>query len=142
MNSLISRGSLFDDFFRDMSPGFYFKPLHGDPLPSPGQIKMDVKENGSAYTVEAEIPGVSKDDIQVDIEGGVVTVRAEVKQEDSKTNGDKLLSRERYYGAVSRSISLPQDVDAAKAKARYDSGVLTLTLPRKEGAVSRQLRIE
>jgi len=142
MNSLISRGSLFDDFFRDMSPGFYFRPLHGDGLPSPSQIKMDVKENGSAYTVEAEIPGVSKDDIQVDIEGGVVTVRAEVKQEDSKTEGGKLLSRERYYGAVSRSIALPQEVDAAKAKAKYESGVLKLTLPRKEGALSRQLRIE
>lgn len=141
MNSLISRGSLFDDFFRDMSPGFYIKPLHGEPLPSPGQIKMDVKENGNAYTVSAEIPGVRKDDIQVDIDGDMVTVSAEVKQEDSKTD-DKQLRTERYYGSVSRSITLPQDVDSSQAKARYDNGVLTLTLPRKQGGSSQKLRIE
>lgn len=141
MNSLISRGSLFDDFFRDMSPGFYVRPLHGEPLPSPGQIKMDVRENGSTYTVSAEIPGVKKEDIQVSVEGGLVTVSAEVRQEDSKKD-DKQLRTERYYGSVSRSITLPQDVDSSQAKARYDNGVLTLTLPRKQGGSSQKLRIE
>ncbi len=142
MNSLISRGSLFDDFFRDVAPGFYVKPLHGDPLPSPGSIKMDVKENGAAYTVSAEIPGVRKEDIHVTIEGGMVMVRAEVKQEDQQTEGDKLLRSERYYGAVSRGIQLPQDVDQGQAKAKYDNGVLTLTLPKKQGVGGQKLRIE
>lgn len=141
MNSLISRGNLFDDFFRDMAPGFYVKPLHGDPLPSPGQIKMDVKENGSDYTVSAEIPGVRKDDIHVTIEGGMVMVRAEVKQEDTHKD-DKQLRNERYFGAVSRGIQLPQDVDPAQARARYDNGVLTLTLPKKQGKGGQKLRIE
>ncbi len=141
MSSLISRGNLFDDFFRDVAPGFYVKPLHGDPLPSPGQIKMDVKENGSSYTVSAEIPGVRKEDIHVTVEGGMVMVRAEVKQEDSHKD-DKQLRNERYFGSVSRGLQLPQDVDQSQAKAKYDNGVLTLTLPKKQGNGSQKLRIE
>ncbi|QKO22291.1 Hsp20/alpha crystallin family protein [Rhodoferax sp. BAB1] len=142
MNALISRGSLFDDFFRDVAPGFYVKPLHGDPLPSAGQIRMDVKENGDAYTVSAEIPGVRKEDIHVTIEGSMVMVRAEVKQEDSQTQDDKLLRSERYFGSVSRGIQLPQDVDQGQAKAKYDNGVLMLTLPKKQGKGGQKLRIE
>jgi len=142
MSSLISRGSLFNDFFRDVSPGFFVKPLHGEPLPSPGQIKMDVKESDGGYTVSAEIPGVKKEDIHVTIEGSVVTVRAEVKQEDTQTKDDKVLRSERYFGSVSRGISLPQDIDQSQAKAKYDNGVLTLTLPKKQGNGSQKLRIE
>jgi HSP20 family protein len=141
MSSLMTRGSLFDDFFRDMAPGFYIKPLHGDPLPGPGQIKMDVKENGNAYTLSAEIPGVRKEDIHVTIEGGMVMVRAEVKQEDSHQD-DKQLRNERYFGSVSRGLQLPQDVDSSQAKAKYDNGVLTLTLPKKQGSGSQKLRID
>ncbi len=142
MNTLTTYGSLLDDFFRDMTPGFYVKPLHGDALPSPGQIRIDVKENGDAYTVSAEVPGVRKEDIDVHIEGGMVTVRAEVKQEDTQTRDDKLLRSERYFGAVSRGIQLPQDVDPAQAKARYDNGVLVLTLPKKQGQGGQKLRID
>jgi HSP20 family protein len=142
MSSLISRGGLFDDFFRDVAPGFYVKPLHGDPLPSPGQIKMDVKENGTAYTVQAEIPGVSKEDIHVSIEGNRVTLQAEVRQLDTQTKDDQLLRSERYFGSVSRGFQLPQDIDQSQAKARYDNGVLTLTLPKKQGGKSQRLRIE
>ena len=142
MSSLISRGSLFDDFFRDVSPGFFVKPLHGEPLPSPGQIKMDVKESDGGYTVSAEIPGVKKEDIHVTIEGSVVTVCAEVKQEDTQTKDDKVLRSERYYGSVSRGISLPQDIDQSQAKAKYDNGILTLTLPKKLNNSSQRLNIE
>lgn len=143
MSSLTTRGSLFDDFFRDVSaPGFFVKPLHGEPLPGPGQIRIDVKENGQAYTVSAEIPGVKKEDIHVTIEGGMVMVRAEIRQEDAQTRDDRLLRSERYYGAVSRGISLPQDVDSARAQARYDNGVLTLTLPKLQGSGAQKLRID
>lgn len=140
MNSLISRGSLFDDFFKDLSPGFFVKPLHGDALPQ--SIKVDVKENDGAYTVQAEIPGVSKEDIHVEIEGNVVTLRAEVKQQDKQTSDEKVLRTERYYGAVSRSFQLPQDVDNAAAKAKYDNGLLTLTLPKKSNPAGKRLVIE
>ncbi len=140
MNSLITRGSLFDDFFKDMAPGFYVKPLHGDPLPQ--SIKVDVKENGNAYTVQAEIPGVAKEDIHVTVDGNVVTLRAEVKQQDAQTSDEKLLRSERYFGSVARSFQLPVDIDNAAAKAKYDNGVLTLTLPKKTGNGSQRLSIE
>ena len=138
MNSLVSRGSLFDDFFKDIAPGFYVRPLHGDALPQPSQIRIDVKEDDAAYKVQAELPGVPKEDIQVSIDGAVVTLRAEVQQHDEKKDGEKLLRSERYFGSVARSFQLPVEVDAASAKARYDNGVLTLTLPKKlEGKVQR-----
>ncbi len=142
MSSLIRRGGLFDDFFRDFSPGFYVRPLHGEPLPEPDKIKVDVSENGNSFTVLAEIPGVKKDDIQVSIDGNMVTVSAEVKQQDTQTGDDKVLRNERYYGSVSRSFSLPQDVDAAHAKAKCDNGVLTLTLPKKGNGAAQRLRID
>lgn len=140
-NQLI-RSRLFDDFFNDIAPGFFIKPLHGDPLPSAAQIKIDVKENSGAYTVLAEVPGVAKEDINVSIDGNVVTLSAEVKQHDSQTEGEKLLRSERYYGAVSRSLQLPADIDQAAAKARYDNGVLSLTLPKKQASGSQRLAIE
>lgn len=142
MNSLTTRGSLFDDFFRDVAPGFYVRPLHGDALPAPAQIKVDVKESDKAYTVQAEVPGVAKEDIHVSLDGNVVTLRAEVKQQDSQTKDEKVLRTERYYGAVSRSFQLPQDIDQNQAKARYDSGVLTLTLPKKVSGGSQRLAID
>lgn len=131
MNALMARGVLSDDFFRDVAPGFYIKPLHGDGLPTPAQIKVDVKETSDAYTVVAEIPGVPKEDIQVAVDGNVVSLRAEIKQQDSTVQDEKTLRSERYYGAVSRSFQLASDIDQTQAKARYDNGVLTLTLPKK-----------
>jgi HSP20 family protein len=138
MNALMTRGGLFDDFFRDVAPGFYIKPLHGDALPTPAQIKVDVKESGDAYTVQAEIPGVPKEDIQVAVEGNVVSLRAEVKQQDSTSQDEKTLRSERYYGAVSRSFQLASDIDQTQARARYDNGVLTLTLPKKQAMSGAQ----
>ena len=142
MSSLITRGNLFDDFFKDLAPGFYIKPLHGDPLPSPTQIKVDVKETDQGYSVLAEVPGVAKEDIHVFIDGNVVTLSAEVKQSDAQASNEKLLRSERYYGAVSRSFQLPADIDQDTAKARYDNGVLTLTLPKKKSGASQRLTIE
>ncbi len=142
MNALMNRSSLFDDIFKDLAPAFYVRPLHGDPLPTPAQIKVDVKENDKAYTVQAEVPGVSKDEIHVSVEANVVTLRAEIKQEDNQNADEKTLRSERYYGAVSRSFQLPQEVDQALARAKYDNGVLTLTLPKKAANGSQRLTIE
>ena len=142
MNSLVTRGSLFDDFFKDIAPGFYVRPLHGEGVPSPSQIKVDVKETDGGYTVHAEVPGVPKEDIHVSIDGNVVSLRAEVRQQDQKTEGEKVLRAERYFGSVARSFQLPVDVDAAQAKAKYDNGVLTLTLPKKQGGNAQRLSIE
>jgi HSP20 family protein len=141
MNALTAtRGSVLDDIFRDFAPGFFIRPLHGDQLPA--QIKVDIKEANGAFKVQAEIPGVKKEDIHVSLDGNVVTLRAEVQQEDSKTEGDKLVHSERYFGAVSRSFQLPAEVDESKAKARYENGLLTLTLPKKSGGRAQRLTIE
>lgn len=144
MNELMKRNSLFDDFWRDFSPGltpgFFVRPLHGDALPS--QIKIDVSEGDEGYTVQAEIPGVKKDDIHITIDGNQVTLSAEIKQFDSKSQDDRVLRSERYYGAVSRSFQLGNEIDQANAKARYNDGVLTLTLPKKTGSGTQRLRVE
>ena len=142
MNSLMTRGSLFDDFFKDVAPGFFVKPLHGDPLPSTSQIRIDVKETDKDFTVQADMPGVSKEDIHVSVEGSIVTLRAEIRQQDRQTEGEKVLRTERYYGEVSRSFQLPSDIDEANAKARYDNGVLCLTLPKKISSAPQRLTVE
>lgn len=134
-------GSLFDDFFGDLNKGFWVKPL-AFPGETELKMKLDVKEGEKAYTVHADIPGVKKEDIQVDINGDQVSIRAEVKREKEKKEGEKVLHSERYYGMVSRSFSLPTDVDAQGAAANYKDGVLELTLPKKASAQSRRVAIQ
>ena len=142
MSSLSPFGnrSLFDELFRDVNPGYFVKPLHGDPLPS--QIKVDVKENAGEYIVEAEIPGTSKENIHVNIEGNVVSLRAVISQIDSQNKDDKLLRSERYYGEVSRSFQLPVDIDEASSKARYENGLLTLNLVKKHKQGGQRMMID
>lgn len=142
MNALVGRGGLLDDFFKDINPGFYIRPLHGDPLPTPGQIKVDVTETDTGYVISAEVPGVPKEDIHVSLDGNVVSLRAEVSQQDKQSKDDKVLRSERYFGSVARSFQLPTDIDAAQAKAKYEHGVLTLTLPKKLGGTAQRLAIE
>lgn len=132
--------NLLDELFRDFTSGYYVKPLHGDPLPA--QIKVDVGDSKEAYTIKAEVPGVKKDDIHVSIDGSVVTISAEVKQEDKQTKDEQVLRAERYYGSVSRSFQLPQEVDAGAAKAKYENGVLNLTLPKIAPVSTRRLAID
>ena len=142
MTSLMTRGSLFDDLFKDVAPGFFIKPLHGEALPAASQIRIDVTENDKEFAVHAEIPGVNKENIQVSVEGSIVTLKAEIKQQDKQVEGEKILRTERYYGAVARSFQLPADIDEATAKAKYENGVLVLTLPKKISSVPQKLVIE
>ena len=140
MTSLTARRAFLDEFINGGSPSVYVRSLHGDGRPA--QIRVDVKETPEAYTLHAEVPGVSKEDIQVNVEGKLVTLSAEIKQQDSQSEGGKLLRSERYYGAVSRSFQLPVDVDNSAAKAKYENGVLQLTLPKKTVAAAQRLTIE
>lgn len=142
MNPLMPRSRLFDDFFRDFPLSLSIRPLHGDPLPSPDRIRLDLRENGSNVVVSAEIPGVAKEDIQVSIDNGTVTIRAEVKQYDADTEDEKVLHSERYFGAVQRSLTLPCPVDESAAKAAYANGVLTLTLPKANPGGNKRITVE
>ena len=106
------------------------------------KMRIDVSEKDNAYEVKADIPGVKKEDINVRIDGNVVQIDAEAKREsETKGEGGKVLRSERYYGTISRTFSLADDVDDAKADAKYADGVLTLVLPKKATAASRKLAI-
>ncbi|MDD4915671.1 MAG: Hsp20/alpha crystallin family protein [Methylococcales bacterium] len=142
MNNLspfMSRG-LLDTLFQDVNPGYFIKPLHGDPLPS--QIKVDVKEKPEEFVVQAEIPGAGKENIQVNIEGNIVSISAKVTQVDTESKEDKTLRSERYFGEVSRSFQLPTDIDEAASKARYSDGVLTLNLLKKQKQSGQRITID
>ena len=108
-----------DDFFR----GFFVRPLRFEGQQDI-QIKLDVNEDDNAYTVHAEIPGAKKEDIHVSIDGGQVSISAEVKNEKEVKEGERVLRSERYYGKVARAFVLDQDVDETTAEAKYNNGIL------------------
>lgn len=132
--------SLFDELFRDVSPAYYIKPLHGDPLPT--QIKLDLRETPNEFIVEAEVPGADKNNIHVSIDGNIVNIRAQIDQLDTENKADKLLRSERYFGEISRSFQLSSDIDEVASKARYENGVLTLSLVKKQKQGGQRMVIE
>jgi len=109
-----------------------------EPMP---MMKMDLTENETGYIVKAETPGANKEDITVTVDGGVVSISADVKREKEDKEGEKVLRSERYFGSVARSFTLPMDIDMAKATASYDGGVLTLMLPKSPATTSTRLAI-
>ena len=137
----LTRFSPVDDAFDDLFRGFFMSPVRMEGVPEM-QIKMDVREDDKAYTVHADIPGVKKDDIHVTIDGNQIAISAEVRNEKESKEGEKVLRSERHYGKVSRAFTLGQDVDENTAQARYNDGVLELTLPKKAAARARRLSID
>lgn len=111
-------------------------------LPEEPQIKMDVSEDDKAFRVKAEIPGVNKDDIKVSIDRNQVSITAEVRKEKEEKKGETVIRSERYYGNQYRGFALQSDIDEAKAEAKYENGVLELTLPKREPATSRQVTVK
>ncbi len=135
----ITRIDPFDDLFR----GFFVRPVEFDNMPAQTpSIKMDVKDQGDNYLVHAELPGVKKEDIHVIIDGSQVSISAETKQEKEVKEGERVLRSERYFGKVSRSFQLEQDIDDVKAAAKFNDGVLELTLPKRTSSPSKRLAIE
>lgn len=130
-----------EDWIEDMFKGFLMRPPRLFDGEMGMSIKTDVSENDKDYTIKAEMPGMNKEDIKVTIDGNQITIRAESKKEHDEKKGEKLIRSERYYGQVYRSMSLDNDVDSDKAEAKYDNGVLTLTLPKKPGMAVKQLSI-
>lgn len=141
MRSLIARSHRFDDFFKDFAPGLFVRPLRENWIWDGQDMPIDVRETEQAYTVEAELPGVQKKDIQVNVQDNAVTVRAESRRSSEQTLGN-CLRQERYEGQISRTFTLPGPVDQSKASAHYEQGVLTLTLPKSAGSSQRTLAIE
>jgi len=140
MTALQVYGPFADAGFEDIVRGF-FKPLR-QVREGAATIKVDVVENGDGYVVKAELPGVKKDDIQVTIEGNQVTIAAEVKRESEQKDGERLVRGERYFGAVHRSFVLPVEIDEAASHAKYEDGVLFLTLTKRIETAAKKLTIQ
>ena len=140
----VQRWDPFDDI-DDLFKGFFLRPMRMEPGEVAGQpvrVKIDVKEDEKSYLVHAEIHGVKKDDINVSIDGNQVSISAEVRREKEEKQGEKVLRSERYYGKVYRAFALAQDVDQAGATARYENGILELTLPKKQATAQKRLTVQ
>ena len=138
----ITRYSPLEDAFENVLRGVpVWLPNPETRAPAPTQFRMDVTENDREYRVLAELPGVKKDEISITISGNQVAVSAEVKHEKDVKNGDTVLRAERYYGKIQRSFTLGQEVDEAAAQAKYNDGVLELTLPKRTAAAAKKLAV-
>ncbi|MBI2320473.1 MAG: Hsp20/alpha crystallin family protein [Betaproteobacteria bacterium] len=127
----------FDDFFK----GFMLRPVFRGMQAEP-EIRVDITEEDKAYTVKAEIPGVKKDEIQVSIDGNRISISAEVKKEREEKEGKRVIRSERYYGKQYRAFTLGHEIDEAKVEAKYQDGVLELTLPKKAGKEAKKIAIK
>jgi len=144
---------VFEDFFRGWpslmsfpSRLFNFDPFQrmGEPLTATYAAiapKVDVSETADGYKIEAELPGMDEKDINVSVSDDVLTIKGEKKFEREEKKKDYHLT-ERSYGAVQRSFSLPDAVDADKIAATFSKGVLTLSLPKTKEAKAKERRIE
>jgi HSP20 family protein len=142
MNAL-TRFERFDDMFPEMFRR-WMKPMSVSGFEAPGEIRIDVSENDKGYEIRAEVPGAKKEDVRVSVDGNYVSISAEVKREKEEKagKGERTLVKELYYGSSSRGFSLPFEVDEKQAIAKYEDGVLKLSLPKKQEATSRTLKIE
>jgi HSP20 family protein len=123
------------DRFLDWRPSRRFGEL-GDWWPA-----VDVSENPGEIIVHAEIPGVEAKDIDVYLEGNILTIRGERKREATE-EGEGYYHAERSYGTFSRSIRLPSDIDHEGIRARYHRGILELELPKREKAAQKRIKVE
>jgi HSP20 family protein len=139
MTRLIRYYNPLDRVF-DSAFGSFLPATNGDAGLNGHALKLDVVETPEAYLVKAEVPGVAKDRIEVKVEDRDVTIGVEFREE-VEANG-KALWQERSYGKASRSIRLPEAVDANAAQARHVDGVLQLTLPKVAKVNSKQITIQ
>jgi HSP20 family protein len=110
------------------------------PASARGAMALDVYDQDDAVVVEVTVPGVKPEDIDVRITGDVLSIRAESKQEKTISE-DRYSYKERSYGVMQRSITLPASVDPDKAEAKLEHGVLKLTLPKVEQQKARQIKV-
>ena len=133
--------NLYTNFFDDLTtPSYIIRPLHGQPLDS--NFKVDIKESPKSFELQAQIPGLNKEDIHVSIDGGMVTIQAERKESsESKSADERVIRSECYYGSIARSFQMPAEIDRNQTKANYENGILSLVLPKKNGGKSHEIQI-
>lgn len=138
----VPRFTPFNDSFDELLRGFFVRPMADEDAPQTAQsFRVDVREDDSAYTVYAEIPGVKKEDIHVTIDADQIAISAETRNEREVKQGERVLRAECHYGKVYRAFTLGPAVDEDKAVARYADGALELTLPKKAAVSARRLSI-
>ena len=106
-----------------------------------GMVPVDIYRENSNLVVKAPLPGVKPEDIDVTVVGETLTIRGETKEE-KEVKEENVIRRERRFGAFSRTVDLPAPVDANKAKATFENGVLTLTLPVAEEAKPKEIKVQ
>jgi len=126
----------FEDSFRSL-----MRPWRSEAMEAAPKIKLDLIERDDSYAVKAEIPGVRKEDIDIRVDGNLVTISAEMKKEKEEKKEGRVLRRERQEGYASRSFTLACPVDDGKAEAKFVDGVLELTLPKKAPTSTKRLTV-
>jgi len=141
----MSNISRYDPFSLEGVPDLFqglFRPLRAAGVETQAaSVRVDVTEDEAGYTVKAEMPGVEKKDIDVKIEGNLVSIAAKVERGGELKEGERVVRRERYSGSVSRAFTLAAEIDDEKASAQYTDGVLTLTLPKRAAGARKRLEI-
>lgn len=134
---------LFNNNLDDVFEGF-FRPYAANPGDVSGSLvpAIDLHEDDKSYTVRAEIPGVKKEDIDVTVHDGVLTINAESRYEHEEKEEGRVIRQERRYGKYVRTIRLGKDVDDSNVKANYKDGVLELELPKVEEVKPKKIAIE
>jgi HSP20 family protein len=131
-----NRGLMSDNFFDNFfSDSFMPAMFSGD-----NQIRVDIKENEKEYLVEADLPGVKKEEINLDFNNGNLTI-AVVKNEEINEERENFIRRERRSGSYSRSFYV-DNVQEDKISAKFENGVLSMVLPKKDAGTDRKSRIE
>lgn len=124
---------VFDDFDRDFFRGFG-RPehvLYGKNASR--MMKTDVKETDEGYEVDVDLPGFNKDEIKLELNNGYLTISTEKSlNKENKENKGKMLRQERYVGTMQRSFYVGGSITEEDIKAKYENGVLSLTIPKKE----------
>jgi HSP20 family protein len=128
--------SMFHDFLAPLAQGGRWLE-EGMAMP-----RLDVSETEKTFEVQAELPGVKKEDIKVAIDGQRVTIEGECPQAIEQRQGEQVVYSERSTRRYQRSFTLPSEVDDAGAEARLENGILMLTLPKKQGTAARRLTIQ
>lgn len=136
MSNLTRFNRLFGDAFFD---DFYRPVAHAGADKS---LAIDVHETGDDYLIKVDLPGVSKEDIDVKLENGVLTIKAETSTQDSEEKEGRLVRQERHFGQFLRQLSVGSDVDPHSVKAGFDSGVLSLTLPKVKQVSPEGVKID
>lgn len=132
----------FDPFLdvNDFFKGLGMRPLLREFEHEP-RMKIDVSEAEGSYLIKAEIPGVHKNDIHISVDGSLVSISAEVKKDKEEKKGENVICSERYFGKVSRSFTLANEVDTDKVEARYANGLLEVTMPKKSNGHKKSITV-